>query len=459
MKKRQFLVFAVLCLFASLVLVSCGGGGAGGGGGPQPPVYNLAGIWNTTETEGADNCGGLGGTTYGPYPVTIDHSEGSNSLIMTDFDVVPITATVSGANVAYSESGTDGYCGSYSWSLNVTASSANAMSGTVGWTCGPCSGTDSISMTRPAPTITSFSPTSGQIGALVTITGTNFSSTASSITVKFNDATALVTSSTTTMITTSVPTGASTGKITVTVGDKTATSAANFTVTGVPAILSFSPTSGVVTTSVTITGTGFSTTAANNTVKFNNVTALVTSSTATTITTSVPATATTGKITVTVGGVTGTSATKFGVITAAGNTYTSTDVPKSIPDSDLVTGASSTVTVSGGPASIAKVTVTLSITHTYDADLNIYLISPDGTQIELSTDNGGSLDNYTNTTFDDNVATSITTGTAPFSGTYRPEATLSALHGKNADGTWTLRIYDDVGIDVGSLSAWSIGIE
>jgi subtilisin-like proprotein convertase family protein len=157
---------------------------------------------------------------------------------------------------------------------------------------------------------------------------------------------------------------------------------------------------------------------------------------------------------VTVDGQTATSTKDFGVVT--GTTYTSTDVPKSLPD---YTNTSSTITVSGGPASISKVTVTLNISITWDEDLDIYLIAPDGTQITLSTDNGSAGDNYTNTMFDDSASASITSGSAPFSGAYRPESALSALNGKNANGTWTLSIYDDLGGIIGTLNAWSITVQ
>jgi uncharacterized protein (TIGR03437 family) len=93
-----------------------------------------------------------------------------------------------------------------------------------------------------APTITSFSPTSGQVGTSVTITGTNFSTTAAGNTVKFNGTTSIVTSSTATQIVTSVPTDATTGKITVAVSGSTATSSDSFTVNVTPASLSLSGT-------------------------------------------------------------------------------------------------------------------------------------------------------------------------------------------------------------------------
>ncbi len=80
------------------------------------------------------------------------------------------------------------------------------------------------------PTITSFTPESGAVGTAVTITGTNFSTTATDNTVQFNGTAATVTAATVTSITTSVPTAATTGKITVAVLGKTVTSATDFTV-------------------------------------------------------------------------------------------------------------------------------------------------------------------------------------------------------------------------------------
>jgi surface protein len=91
------------------------------------------------------------------------------------------------------------------------------------------SGTDCGSVS--VPTITNFTPTSGPVGTTVTITGTNFSSTPANNTVAFNGTTAVVTASTTTSITTTVPAGATTGKISVTVAGNMATSANDFTVT------------------------------------------------------------------------------------------------------------------------------------------------------------------------------------------------------------------------------------
>ena len=90
-----------------------------------------------------------------------------------------------------------------------------------------------VSGTSGAPLITGFSPTSGTVGTSVTITGTNFSTIAANNTVKFNGTTATVSSATMTSIVTSVPTGATTGTISLTTSNGTTTSISSFTVGGV----------------------------------------------------------------------------------------------------------------------------------------------------------------------------------------------------------------------------------
>jgi subtilisin-like proprotein convertase family protein len=133
-------------------------------------------------------------------------------------------------------------------------------------------------------------------------------------------------------------------------------------------------------------------------------------------------------------------------------TYVSTDVPKPINDNAWAT---SVIEVPDGFVVTDVDVIIDSLTHTYDGDLDIYIHHPDTTEVELSTDNGGTGENFTNTRFDDEATTPITSGTAPFTGSFIPEGNLTSLEGKAANGTWTLRIYDDAGSDTGSLNAWS----
>lgn len=146
-----------------------------------------------------------------------------------------------------------------------------------------------------------------------------------------------------------------------------------------------------------------------------------------------------------------------GMATASATVYTSTDVPVAIPDLATVF---STITITDSFL-ITDINVTFGeLLHTFDNDLDIFLIGPDGlTTVELTTDNGGSADNFIGTVFDDEAGTAISAGAAPFTGSFRPEGFLSAFDGMNALGTWTLRITDDLGADIGSLNAWSLSIE
>jgi len=78
----------------------------------------------------------------------------------------------------------------------------------------------------PAPTITDISTGIGIAGDEVTITGTFFGATPADNTVSFNGTVATVTESTKTSITTTVPVGATTGELTVTVDGKVSNSVA-----------------------------------------------------------------------------------------------------------------------------------------------------------------------------------------------------------------------------------------
>jgi large repetitive protein len=166
--------------------------------------------------------------------------------------------------------------------------------------------------------VTNLNPTTGVAGTSVVITGTGF---VAPVTVRFNQTTATgVVVNSPTQITATVPAGATTGPVRVTSGGNTARSSGNFTVVTPPAptITSFTPAFGPAGASVTITGTNFSGTVSGVSftttgVSFNNVTATFVVNSATQITATVPSTATTGRIRVTNGGGTATSATDFTV--------------------------------------------------------------------------------------------------------------------------------------------------
>jgi uncharacterized repeat protein (TIGR03803 family) len=103
---------------------------------------------------------------------------------------------------------------------------AGALTGSVTVTTGSTVLT-SIQSFRVTPTMKTFSPESGAVGTLVTITGTGLKQTTK---MTFNGKSAGITVVSDTEVTATVPTGAKTGKIIVTTKGGSVTSASNFTV-------------------------------------------------------------------------------------------------------------------------------------------------------------------------------------------------------------------------------------
>ena len=93
-----------------------------------------------------------------------------------------------------------------------------------------CSNDDQPTPPTQVLAISSFAPTTGVVGTKVTITGTKFDATPANNVVKFNGIQATVTAATATSLETTVPAGATTGTVSVTVGSSTVTSTSPFTV-------------------------------------------------------------------------------------------------------------------------------------------------------------------------------------------------------------------------------------
>ena len=106
---------------------------------------------------------------------------------------------------------------------------------------------------------------------------------------------------------------------------------------------------------------------------------------------------------------------------------------------------------------ITDLNVRFNMTHSFDADVDMFLITPWLDSLELTSDNGSSGDNFINTVFDDEgVNGLITAGTAPFTGSYIPEELLAGADGFNALGTWVLSITDDANSDSGYVVCWCL---
>ncbi|MFZ2487499.1 MAG: proprotein convertase P-domain-containing protein, partial [Anaerolineae bacterium] len=140
-------------------------------------------------------------------------------------------------------------------------------------------------------------------------------------------------------------------------------------------------------------------------------------------------------------------------------TYTSTDVPVTIPSGPGM--VQSTLTVPGNPV-IADIDVSIQLTHTFMADLDAHLMSPAGNDNGLFTDVGNTTvggESQMNVTWDDEAA--ISPGFTVMKGVnYKPELNyrLSWFDHEQAGGTWTLKLYDDVTGDGGVLQSWSVTI-
>lgn len=107
--------------------------------------------------------------------------------------------------------------------------------------------------------------------------------------------------------------------------------------------------------------------------------------------------------------------------------------------------------------------VCVNIQHGWDGDLNLYLFAPNGRFVELSTNNGGNGDNYTNTCFSPSATQSITFGApfapasaAPFTGSFQPEGNWNDILDAPLDGVWRLGLLDDNAGFQGQLLDWSL---
>jgi subtilisin-like proprotein convertase family protein len=96
-----------------------------------------------------------------------------------------------------------------------------------------------------------------------------------------------------------------------------------------------------------------------------------------------------------------------------------------------------------------------TVIHTFDGDLS-FVISHLGGSVSLINRRGGSGDNFLGTNLNDSATILISSGSPPFTNTFRPEAPLSGFNGLNTNGSWVLSITDNATADTGYLKAWCI---
>jgi subtilisin-like proprotein convertase family protein len=169
-------------------------------------------------------------------------------------------------------------------------------------------------------------------------------------------------------------------------------------------------------------------------------------------------------ITSSVGTVTRTYNLQIGrpVITATSN-YSAVNVPVQTQD-----GATVEIPINITDLGVvADVNARVRLNHTFDGDMTIELVGPDGTSVVLANGRGASGDNYGTgpnncsgvpTVFDDSAPTGANVGFAPFEGVFKPEDPLSAFNGKAVAGTWKLRVTDFFLFDQGSIGCFQLEI-
>ena len=285
----------------------------------------------------------------------------------------------------------------------------------------------SLSGGSNAPVITSFTPSSGPVGTQVTLTGSNFTGTTA---VAFNGTPATTfTVDSGTQLRANIPSGATTGLISVTNPSGTGSSATAFTITTPPIITSFTPPIGRVGTEVTLTGSNFTGTSA---VAFNGTPAATfTVDSGTQLRANVPSGATSGPISVTNPSGTGSSVTNFTAIIVIGRPVITSFTPSSGPVGTQVTltGSSFTnvtaVAFNGTPAA----------TFTIDSNIQLRATVPSSAatgpiSVTNSFGSASSATNFTVTTqsaavtFEENLI-----GTASSSATLSTATSLTAAPG------------------------------
>ena len=255
----------------------------------------------------------------------------SSSLVTTTFDNVSITPgtmpTISGVSPAYGTIGTSvtvtgnnfgSSQGSSTIQFNGVAATSitswtntqivavvpsNATTGPVLVTVGSIPSNNNFSFAFYHPVVTSVTPSTAQVGATVTVAGSGFGNAQNwGSQVSFNGTSGDVLSWSDTSIMVNVPTGATSGPLTVTEGGVTSNNLP-FTVESLSAS-GISPTFGPAGSLVTITGTGFGASQANSTVDFHGMVANIQSWSDSQIVAMVPVGANSGSVNVTVGGIT-----------------------------------------------------------------------------------------------------------------------------------------------------------
>ena len=146
------------------------------------------------------------------------------------------------------------------------------------------------------------------------------------------------------------------------------------------------------------------------------------------------------------------TAFQFETDTTSCATFTSFDVPRNIQDSTATTlGLTEVNILVPDDLPILDIDVKVGISHTYDEDLTLSIIHPDGREIILVQNQGGSGNNFDYTIFDAEANDPIQSGSPPFTGNFIPQGDLTSLYNSSAQGNWRFKVVDNATQDTGII--------
>jgi subtilisin-like proprotein convertase family protein len=118
------------------------------------------------------------------------------------------------------------------------------------------------------------------------------------------------------------------------------------------------------------------------------------------------------------------------------------------------------IVIAGNP-SISDINLFVGINHTYDADIDMVLIAPNGDSVLVCADFFAAANNDNIVAiFDDNADSSLVINRyVDISTRIKPQNNMNPVFsGDNPNGVWRLRIRDDNTSDTGRMYAWGIQI-
>jgi RHS repeat-associated protein len=265
------------------------------------PTITYSYQWESCNTAG-ESCTSISGATGSSY--TIAHEEVGHTIRVkvTAKNSAGEASATSGATVVVNSGVAQGpFYYDYDADGQLKAVVSPASEAAV-YSWDPAGNLTSIAL-KPAAklAIIELAPSQGAVGETVTISGTGFSTITTKDTVKFNGTTATVTAATELSLTVKVPTGATSGTVTVqTSTEGPVTSTQSFTVASslAPNVTSLSASLASPGAEVTISGSNFESSAYNDLVAVNRTRPELLSESSTAITFKVPSATGSGPVAV-----------------------------------------------------------------------------------------------------------------------------------------------------------------